>query len=91
MGDILHVLQPELNPQKHRMLEDLITKEETKSIMKNLPYGKMAGIDGIPYELWVILNRKHDPQNPQTLDVKCLLTSCLWPISSKNVLSQAKC
>ncbi|RDB23311.1 Transposon TX1 uncharacterized protein [Hypsizygus marmoreus] len=57
-----YVTAPASNREKARMAE-YIKKEEVIAALQASTNGKAAGIDGIPYELWKIMQYRHDDQS----------------------------
>ncbi len=55
-----------LTGDQHTRLNRQITKDEVSSIVRGLPGGKAAGMNGIPYELWKHMAAKHAEANPAT-------------------------
>jgi exonuclease III/ribonuclease HI len=55
-GLLLEKVHIQLSDDKKAIMEELISASEVDTVFKQLPNGKAAGIDGLPYELWKRIN-----------------------------------
>ena len=56
---VLENIEHKATEEDKHILSTMVTEIEVSQALKSLPNGKAAGMDGIPCELWKILQNKH--------------------------------
>ncbi|KAL4062264.1 hypothetical protein J3A83DRAFT_4383156 [Scleroderma citrinum] len=76
---VLNAVSISLPNEEHMRLDQDFTLEEVQSTLKGLPSGKVAGLDGLPYEFlkWLestpAIDNRHNSFNYLTVSIKYLL------------------
>ncbi|KAI5836481.1 DNase I-like protein, partial [Schizophyllum commune Tattone D] len=78
IDDVKTYVKRHISPEDKKTMAEYLSEDQVRAAVKASPINKAAGLDGIPSELWKVLDRKHASEknkNKHTFDIiKCMVT-----------------
>ncbi|KAF5320474.1 hypothetical protein D9611_010696 [Ephemerocybe angulata] len=89
--DVLSHIRTELNEEQKSLFSQLLTKDDVRKALFEVPNGKAAGLDGLPVEVWKFLVKAYEKKQSDRrthsapFDVLTVLTAVLNNIETYGI------